>query len=291
MTYNELWRRLTPTYSDGEAKAIVRRVLETRFGLSVADIYCGRVAELNDQEAKELDSMMNRLAKAEPVQYVLGEETFAGRTFKVNPSVLIPRPETEELCSLIVDDCRHTPFSNTSSCDNVAPLPITILDIGTGSGCIAITLALDIAAAEVTAWDISLQALATARHNAKTLKAHVSFEERDALCPPADTELWDVIVSNPPYICHKEKAAMERNVLDHEPHLALFVPDNDPLLFYRAIAFYGLTALKKGGRLWFEVNAAYAADTAAMLADMGYADLNIVNDFFGSGRFIKATRP
>ena len=284
MTYGDMWRRLAAVYGEGEAKAIARRVFETRFGLSLADICCGKADSMAGSEAEELEAMTERLAGGEPVQYVLGVETFGGREFSVAPGVLIPRPETEELCSLVAEDCR---LRGVSVADGQEGSHLHLLDIGTGSGCIAVTLALDVRETEVTAWDISPQALEMARTNARRLGASVTFEERDALHPPHDAERWDVIVSNPPYICDREKAGMERNVLDHEPHLALFVPDNDPLLFYRAIANYGLKALKRGGRLWFEVNATYADDTAAMLQTTGYADVELLADSFGRPRFIK----
>lgn len=287
MTYRDMCRRLAAAYDEGEAKAIARRVFETRFGLSLADICCGKADCLPESEAEELEVMTERLASGEPVQYVLGVETFDGREFSVAPGVLIPRPETEELCLLVAKDCR---LHAVSAADRRVKSRLRLLDIGTGSGCIAVTLALNVRDAEVTAWDVSPQALEIARANAQKLGASVAFEERDALHPPHDVERWDVIVSNPPYICDKEKVEMERNVLDHEPHLALFVPDSDPQLFYRAIANYALNALKPAGQLWFEANSAYANDTAAMLQAAGYADVMVQTDGFGRPRFIKATR-
>ncbi len=284
--YGELWKRLATTYGESEAKAIARRVFETRFGLSLADIYCGKADCLAGNDAEELELMADRLVKGEPVQYVLGVETFGGRDFNVASGVLIPRPETEELCSLIAKEWGSSTVSNAEWKHPSGK--ISILDIGTGSGCIAVTLALDVENAAVTAWDISPKALDIARGNAQSLGANVTFEERDALHPPHDTGRWDIIVSNPPYICNREKAEMERNVLDHEPHLALFVPDNDPLLFYRAIAEYGQTALKPGGQLWFEINAAYADDTANMLTNAGYAETTILTDCFGHQRFARS---
>jgi release factor glutamine methyltransferase len=166
----------------------------------------------------------------------------------------------------------------------------SILDIGTGSGCIAITLAADLPKAEVTAWDISGEALQVARENAKRLHFNVIFELADALNTPLDHERWDVIVSNPPYICNKEREAMEQNVLDYEPHTALFVPDDDPLLFYRAIAEYGNKALKSDGWLYFEINPLYAEPLRELLSAMSYQDLEIKNDQYGKQRFIRARR-
>lgn len=271
MTYDELWRPLATIYDSGEAKAIVRYVLDVRFGMSATDVYCGKVTQLTADESRELREIMRRLMKSEPVQYVLGRADFCGRTFRVSPGVLIPRPETEELCRWV-----SSSFPSHS-----------ILDIGTGSGCIAITLALDMPQAEVTAWDVSEKALHIARHNAGMLGAAVNFCRRDALDPPADAALWDIIVSNPPYICDRERAAMERNVLDYEPHEALFVPDDDPLRFYRAIADYARKALKPGGELFFEINPLFAADLVAMLRNSGFAAAETRCDSFGKQRFVR----
>lgn len=275
MTYDELWRRLAAVYDAGEAKAIVRMVLDERFGLSATDVYCGKVTQLSSDEQAELEKIMLRLEQAEPVQYVLGWANFCNRPFSVAPGVLIPRPETEELCSWITEDVgnRQQP---------------AILDIGTGSGCIAISLALDIKGSAVSAWDISTDALRIAKENAARLGADINIMKQDALTPPQDADRWDVIVSNPPYICEKEKAEMERNVLDKEPAIALFVPDNDPLLFYRAIALYGTKALKPKGMLFFEINAAYAAETCNMLRQLGYVDVEARNDLFGKARMVRA---
>lgn len=167
-----------------------------------------------------------------------------------------------------------------------APHP-SILDIGTGSGCIAITVALALPQAHVTAWDISTDALAIAAGNAHRLGASVRFEHQDALSAPDDEERWDVIVSNPPYICDKERADMSDNVLSYEPELALFVPDSDPLLFYRAIARYASKALKPGGRLLFETNTAYAHEVAQTMADEGFTAIEVRNDCFGKPRMVK----
>ncbi len=273
MNYEQLCQRLSNVYDTGEAKAIVRWVLDVRFGLSTADIYCGKVTQLSPNDQAELEKIMQRLEKAEPVQYVLGVADFCGRQFYVAPGVLIPRPETAELCHLIAED---------GGAD--------VLDIGTGSGCIAITLALDIADAKVTAWDISDDALAIAQQNAKTLGADVSFEKRDALNISQTSNIWDVIVSNPPYICRKEAAEMEENVLRYEPDTALFVPDDDPLLFYRHIMNYAISALRQEGRLYFEINPIYADSIVEQLQQLGFVDVQKIDDQFGKIRFIKACK-
>lgn len=274
--YATLWRRLAAVYDEGEAKAIVRYVLQERFGLSATDVYCGKVTQLSTDDSQALGKIMDRLAAAEPVQYVLGEAEFCGRWFAVAPGVLIPRPETEELCRWIESEVR---------------LPAAILDIGTGSGCIAITLRKDIGGTAVTAWDVSEAALSIATSNARRLAADVTFVEQDALAAPADECLWSVIVSNPPYVCERERAFMARNVLDYEPATALFVPDDDPLLFYRAIATYASVALRPRGELFFEINPAHAAAVEAMLGGMGYAGVETKTDSFGKQRFTKAIRP
>ena len=273
MNYEQLYQRLSNIYDTGEAKAIVRWVLDVCFGLSTADIYCGKVTQLSPNDQAELEKIMQRLEKAEPVQYVLGATDFCGRQFHVALGVLIPRPETAELCHLIVKDGGSD-----------------ILDIGTGSGCIAITLALDIADSKVTAWDISDDALAIAKGNADKLDANVVFEHRDALALEPDAERWDVIVSNPPYICRKEADEMEENVLRYEPDTALFVPDDDPLLFYRHIMFYAQSALRLGGRLYFEINPIYADSIVDKLNDLGFTDVSKIDDQYGKTRFIKACK-
>lgn len=272
--YTRMWQQLTPLYGRDEAVAITRLVMESLFGLTLTDIVCGRADTLPADGQARLDAVLARLIKGEPVQYVLGEASFCGRMFDVAPGVLIPRPETETLCQTVIGTVGQQP----------AP---RMLDIGTGSGCIAVTLALALNRPHVTAWDISADALAIARDNARRLGTEVTFERRDALHLQAETEpQWDVIVSNPPYVTLSEHAEMHENVLRHEPATALFVPDDDPLLFYRAIAAYAITALRHGGRLFFEINPRFAKDMAAMLNGMGYNDVSIIKDQFGKDRII-----
>lgn len=284
MNYETLWQRLTDIYETGEAKAIVRLVLEVRFGLSMTDILCGKIEKLTTVEQKDLNHIIQRLETGEPVQYVLGEAEFGGRTFHVEPGVLIPRPETYELCQWIMEEGRGKKEEGRNT---------SILDIGTGSGCIACTLAAELADAEVTAWDISDDALRIATENAKRTNVHVSFEKVDVL----NTSLLnrerpamglDIIVSNPPYICNKERATMERNVLEHEPELALFVPDDVPLLFYRTIARFAAKALNPGGALYFEINPLYVSEMQQMLSEEGFSHTEIRNDQFGKQRFTKS---
>ena len=278
MNYEALWHRLTSLYDAGEAKAIVRWVLEVRFGLSATDVYCGKVTELSANDQTELKKIMLRLEKGEPVQYIIGVADFFGRSFRVAPGVLIPRPETAELCEYVLS-CRKTEEK--------------ILDIGTGSGCIAITLALEIPDSQVTAWDISDDALLIAQENAKALGANVVFEKRDIL----DTSLFTfqpsqftTIVSNPPYIEPKERDGMERNVLDYEPHLALFAPEQNPIIFYQRIGNYAWQSLNHGGQLFFELNPLTADDVKSYLSNLGFSDIEIRQDQFGKQRFLKAKK-
>ena len=272
MTYRQLWQRLVPVYGEGEAQAIARLIYEVRYGLTLSDLLMGRDSSVPQDE---LEQIAIRLERQEPVQYILGQTEFCGRTFVVNKHVLIPRPETAELCQWIL----------TTDATN-------ILDIGTGSGCIAITLAAEMPEAEVTAWDISEEALKVAKENAKRTNVHVKFEQVDIIHLPSSilhqTSSFDLIVSNPPYICNKERETMEANVLEHEPHTALFVPNDDPLLFYRAIAQYGQTALKEGGWLYFEINPLYAESLQDMLSKMSYHDITLNNDQYGKQRMIRA---
>lgn len=276
MTYRELWRTLEPLYGNGEARAITDYVLDVCFGLSKADILCGAVDEMTAEKTAELNKIFNRLTEGEPVQYVLGRAEFSGRWFNVRPGVLIPRPETEELCAWITADSK------------VSASP-KVLDIGTGSGCIAITLQLDMPESKVTAWDISADALDVARENAKQLDANVNFVKQNALNAKPEGE-WDVIVSNPPYICEKEKKDMAVNALEHEPHTALFVPDADPLLFYRAITRLAVQTLSKGGRLYFEINPIYADDTCRMMRAEGMTAVELRSDMFGKQRMAKGVK-
>lgn len=276
---------------------MTRMLLEDLFSLSFADILCGATEHLSDADTLRLQQSVDRLLDAEPLQYVTGTAFFCGHPFHVAPGVLIPRPETE----WIVDTAVNLVTSS-------AP---RILDIGTGSGCIATSISLALADrhCHTEAWDISEDALRIAADNAERLGADVKFRRRDALrleedfpaeenqggaevliADNASSASWDVIVSNPPYICNREAADMHANVLRHEPHLALFVPDTDPLLFYRAIASYAMRSLRKGGWLLFECNTLYAHDTAQMASDMGFATSVVEDDCFGKPRFVKAQK-
>ena len=276
MTYETLRHLLTPLYGEGEAKAIARMVYEVRFGLAFTDLCIGKDTQLSADDQAELEEIALRLERHEPVQYVLGKAEFMGNWYDVEPGVLVPRPETQELVRWIV-------LKDTTA---------NILDIGTGSGCIAITLAGMYPEAEVTAWDISEKALKVAQGNAKRFGVNVNFEQVDILANSQQLMVnsYDVIVSNPPYICHKERETMNQNVLDYEPHEALFVPDDDPLLFYRAIAEYGTKALKPEGWLYFEINPLYAEPLCELLSTMSYHDIECKDDQYGKQRMIRAQK-
>jgi len=265
--------RLGPAEDADELHAIGLLVFEHLYGLSRAAIMSGQV--IDDPQPARLDAIITRLRTHEPVQYILGEAHFFGRTYQVDPAVLIPRPETEELVQQVINFGRHSRDTPT------------ILDVGTGSGCIPITLALEIAGAQVYATDISTAALALARQNASRLQATVTFLEHDILTQPLPLQRLDVIVSNPPYITAAEKSSMKTNVLAFEPHLALFVADDDPLLFYKAISQKARTGLRPGGMLVFEINAGFGQEVADLLRHEGFTNIAIVNDLQGKQRIVK----
>ena len=303
MKYEDIWKPLVSRYGDKEAKAITRYLLEVGYGLSMTDILCGATEQLPPDEMGE---NLRRLLKGEPVQYVVGKAEFGGRTFKVTPDVLIPRPETYELCQWIeeieerlrerlrVGDGMSGMGERSSGMreERREERDFSVLDIGTGSGCIAITLALDIPHAQVEAWDISEGALSIARQNVEDLHAHVDFKQVNVLSslPKQGGPEWVFIVSNPPYICKKEAAGMEQHVLDHEPHQALFVPDEDPLVFYKAIGQYACHALANHGCLFFEINPLYATEITKMLDEMGFFEIETRKDQFGKVRFVRARK-
>ena len=321
MTYSEIWHRIATSYDDGEARAIARILIEELFGLSYADIVCGATEQLSADDTLRLDTAVRRIEQGEPLQHVLGYADFCGNRFCVNGSVLIPRPETEWL----VDEGAKLMSDGSTPTDIKKLNSKRILDIGTGSGCIAISLKLRLGDAYVEAWDISEEALRTAQDNADALKAEVVFRKRDALkaeeegcseeeclqggalvsSAPTGQAMdsinyseanilaapWDLIVSNPPYICDSERSAMDDNVLLHEPHTALFVPDDDPLRFYRAIARYALLTLNIGGSLLFECNTRYAEATGTMLRDMGFEEVTVSDDCFNLPRFVRGSSP
>lgn len=268
--------RLQPYYTAEEVSALSRIVCCDLLGQAPTDYYLGKDIVLSSKKEQELEDILQRLSRFEPLQYIEGRTLFLGREFWVAPGVLIPRPETEELVELMLKEI---------------PADARILDVGTGSGCIAISLAKELPDALVTAWDVSPEALSVARANARKLQADVRFVECDVLaCQVDEVGLYDVIVSNPPYVTEAEKADMEPNVLQWEPSLALFVPDDDPLRFYRRIAVLGRDMLTDGGRLYFEINRAYGREMVEMLRTMGYVRVRVEKDLSQNDRFVIAEK-
>lgn len=258
-------------YTKGEVSALARIITTELLAIPQTTFFLKDKVTLTAEEEEKVADALERLKAQEPIQYILGYSDFCGLRFAVNPSVLIPRPETSELVEWIAAESRTA---------------VEILDIGTGSGCIAISLASKLPNANVTAWDISPQALAVAQSNSTANGCNLLFEQRDILtCPPSDKK-FDIIVSNPPYIKECEKVAMEDNVLLWEPHLALFVPDSDPLLFYRTIAQKALAMLTKGGKLYFEINREHGNDTVSMLQELGYKNITLRKDFADNDRMV-----
>ncbi len=273
----EIRKALRNQYTDSEALALAKILLVDVFGFSTLELYGGKDRVFSEKDLALLSDILKRLQQNEPLQYIIGKERFDGLSFEVDKNVLIPRPETQELVQWIASD-----YQTAASC--------SLLDIGTGSGCIAISLAHRLNQAAVEAWDISEGALQVAQRNALANGVDVCFRKQDVLQMQPESALYDVIVSNPPYITEKEKVGMEANVLDWEPETALFVPDTDPLLFYRKIAELGRSMLKEGGALYFEINRAYGEETVRMLEALDYTQVELRQDFMGNNRMIKASK-
>lgn len=276
-SYYYIKKRLHKWGEEAERTAIAKHLLSEVIGLSTASLYAGVGGELSPECYEQIDSIIDRLLKNEPLQYILGEAVFYGRSYKVNPGVLIPRPETAELVEWVVNTYRGE--------------EARILDIGTGSGCIAISIAKELPATCVEAWDISMPALEVAKENAQRHKVKVLLKQVD-ICNPTEfsPSSFHCIVSNPPYITAAEKAEMEAHVLDWEPHIALFAPDGDALCFYRAIAEQARTLLLPQGSLFFEINAEYATEVVKLLESLSYRDIIIRKDIYGKDRMVKAIK-
>lgn len=269
----QLRNGLSGIYEAEEMQAMIRIICEDVFNYDQVDVALRQESELPDFAAERVADIITRLQRHEPLQYVVGSARFHGHRFKVTPAVLIPRPETEQLVDLIVDE-------NAAS-------DLRVLDMGTGSGCIAILLARALKFPQIDALDVSRDALAVARENAALMKVKVRFFESDMLSPQPAAR-YDIIVSNPPYICWSERESMERNVLDYEPGQALFVPDNDPLLFYKAIVPYAAQSLERGGRLYLEINRRFGAEVRRLLEENGFTEVRIIEDSYGNTRFAAA---
>lgn len=277
-------KHLQIIYDANESRAITEWVMQYVFNFSKAQLHAHYTDEVSDDHHELLKTYLQRLLNYEPVQYITGETEFYGLRFKVNKDVLIPRPETEELVDLILSDLK--------SMDNSNP-KFSVLDIGTGSGCIAISLKKNLALSIVYALDISTQALNVANVNAEINNVDINFISDSIIDPKdvlLDTLVLDIVVSNPPYIRKMEAALMHNNVLQHEPHLALFVDDEDALLFYRHITNYAHQHLKPQGKLYFEINEAKGQELKKLMLDNGFINVEIIKDFSGKDRVVKGSK-
>lgn len=273
---SKIRRELAELYPDNEIEGIIRIIFEHLKGWSPVDIVLRREEILSEFISGKIDKILFRLKQNEPIQYIIGEGRFFGYNFIVNRSTLIPRHETEELVEMIIKE-------NSES-------DLSVLDIGTGSGCIAIALAMHLRFPDVTGIDISEQAIMTATENAKKLKAAVKFKVADIFSLKPTPSSVDIIVSNPPYICESESVDMEAPVLDYEPHSALFVPDSEPLIFYNKIADYAITALKPSGKLYFEINPIYSKELVKLLNGKGFSQIELHLDIHKRRRFATAIK-
>ncbi len=273
---HQIEKELSDFYPQGELKVLVRMLLQQVAGWSLVDMLTHNDLTLTAAQQMQIADAVDRLKRYEPIQYILGAAEFDGMRLVVDARALIPRPETAELVLLLAE---------TLSPD------ASVLDIGTGSGCIAVALAHRLPQAQVSAYDVSPDALALAAENARNQGVKIDFRQVDILHDaPADAPVFDAIVSNPPYVTDSERASMEANVLDYEPALALFVPDDDPLLFYRAIADFAVSHLTVGGQLFFEINHRFGAATAALLQSKGFDKVSVLRDTFGKARFVVARK-
>lgn len=268
--------KLVPTYGDGESKWLVRTIIEHVKGWNPVEIVLRRDNEVSDFIVGKVNDAVERLLRNEPVQYIFGDTYWYGMTLKVSPAVLIPRPETEELVDMIVKENRNS--------------DLMVMDVCTGSGCIAIALAKNLPFAQVRANDISTEALDIARYNADAQRSKVDFYQEDALTMSSPGETYDIIVSNPPYIIESEKKNMDANVLEYEPHHALFVPDDDPLKFYKAISQFAYDSLKPNGKLYMEINPLFSSSLYEMFTGQKWGDVEIYPDMYGKKRFVKAVK-
>lgn len=267
-------QELSGCYPETEIHSFFKLLSEHYFGLSAVKLALHPQKELNADEIEQMNSAMNRLKNNEPVQYIIGETEFCGLNFQVNKNVLIPRPETEELVEWILTD-HH------------ADKPKKMLDIGTGSGCIPVSLAKKKPFFDVFAADISEEALKVAKSNAELNEVQITFQLLDILNPRNFIEKFDLIVSNPPYVRQKEKELMQPNVLEYEPHLALFVEDEDPLLFYRKILEFAQTNLNKDGLIYFELNEYLEEELKVLFQNFGYAQVDFKKDIYGKTRMAR----
>ncbi|MCM1033048.1 MAG: peptide chain release factor N(5)-glutamine methyltransferase [Odoribacter sp.] len=276
----DIIKRLTPALGNREARATARLLLDDDLGVTPTTLLTCGDRVLEPETISRFDSYIRQIIDGNPAQYVVGQAQFMGIDLKVSPAVLIPRPETAALVDMITDE-----FNGHHD--------LRIIDIGTGSGCIAIALARALPYARITATDISRQALEIASENALNNATEITFIHNDILTPDTGDigQGYDIIVSNPPYIADSERKCMDRRVYGHEPSSALFVPDSDPLRFYRAIAARGTSILKPGGRLFFEINPLFTARLKTLLESQSYTSIDITRDYLGNYRYCSATLP
>jgi release factor glutamine methyltransferase len=277
---NHFIQTLTPLYDAGEAESFFYLTLENRHRLKRVDLVLQPDFELSGNEIQDWNQILDGLKDFTPIQYLLGKTEFYGLEFEVNGNTLIPRPETEELVQWVILDCERTN----------QPQPLRILDIGTGSGCIAIALAKNLPNAVVSAIDVSPKALEVAKRNAGFNGVVVQFVQQDILETSDLATQYDIIVSNPPYVRELEKHEIKPNVLEHEPHLALFVADDDALVFYRKIAQLAIKNLAKDGKLYFEINQYLGKETIGLLESLDFKSINLRKDIYGNDRMLKADR-
>ena len=277
-TINYIKKELEELYHARETESLAYLLLEYVLKYSKTQIQLNKAEKISPELFQQIKYYTQELTKNIPIQYVLGETEFYDLTFKVNKHTLIPRPETEELVHAIINENRQE--------------GLQILDIGTGSGCIPISLAKNLKNARVSSADISAEAIEKAKENAKLNQVDVHFFHRDILnWKNVDWDNFDIIVSNPPYVTEAEKSKMEKNVLDYEPHSALFVTDHDPLIFYRTIADLALLHLKKGGKLYFEINESLGNEMVELLEQKGFNSISLRSDINGKNRMISAIKP
>lgn len=275
-TYIHFCEILSQTFSHPEAKALIIRLLSDKYKISLIDIILKGDTKIQSEIENNIHDDIVKLTSHHPIQYIIGYEEFCGHKFNVTPATLIPRPETEQLVRLISEENKNQ--------------NITVLDIGTGSGAIAISLKLQNPEYQVFGWDISDAALEIAQQNASSLQADITFEKHDILSKVHAPTKFNIIVSNPPYVTEKEKVSIDKNVLDHEPHIALFVPDDNPLLFYKAIAQFAINNLNHDGKVYFEINEAYGEETIKLLQTLDFKDIKLLQDFNLKDRFVCAKK-
>ena len=273
-TLYKLRSKLIPLYGKGESEAIIRLIFHFLKGWTLTDMLIHQEEELSPFIKSEIDKILLRLQNYEPIQYITGEARFHGMDLKIRPGVLIPRQETEELVDLIIDE-------------NKERSDLQVLDVCSGSGCIAISLARNLPFSKVYALDFSENAIDVAAQNAAELKTKIELIKADIFAWSPKV-MFDIIVSNPPYVMDKEALTMDRNVLDYEPHEALFVRDEAPLLFYERIAEIAKISLSKKGKIYFEINPLVADDLKKVMMERGFQNVELIRDSFGKYRFLSA---